>query len=125
MNADIGIVFDYLSMVVGILAIAIILWGVVLGILSLTKCEIRKLKGQDKSFISLHNIRHQIGAYLLLGLEFLIAADIIRTFVKPSLDELFILGGLVIIRTIISFFLHREFGQDDRSPVNYYRKTKL
>ena len=47
----------------------------------------------------------------MLGLEFLIAADIIRTIVKPSLEELAILGSIVVIRTVINYFLGKELRQ--------------
>ena len=47
-------------------------------------------------------------SYLLLGLEFLIASDILKTVVDPTLDELAILGGVVIVRTVLSVFLNKE-----------------
>ena len=47
-------------------------------------------------------VRHQLAYYLLVSLEFLIAADIIDTIVQPSLEELAILGGIIEIRTVIS-----------------------
>ncbi|MBN1152002.1 MAG: DUF1622 domain-containing protein [Dehalococcoidia bacterium] len=53
-------------------------------------------------------LRQQLGSSLLLGLEFLIAADVIRTVLQPTLEEVGILGGIVAIRTVISYFLHRE-----------------
>jgi uncharacterized membrane protein len=43
-----------------------------------------------------------------LSLEILIAADIIDTIIQPSLDELAILGGILAIRTVISFSLSWE-----------------
>lgn len=45
---------------------------------------------------------------LLLGLEFLIASDILKTVLEPTLNELAILGGIVVLRTILSVFLNRE-----------------
>jgi uncharacterized membrane protein len=53
-------------------------------------------------------VRHQLGSYLLLGLEFLIAADIIRTVSHPTLSDMAILASIVAIRTVISYFLDRE-----------------
>ena len=47
-------------------------------------------------------------SYLLLGLEFLIASDILKTVVDPTLDELAILGGVVVVRTVLSVFLNKE-----------------
>lgn len=54
------------------------------------------------------NLRADLGTYLLLGLEFLIASDILKTVLEPSLNELAILGGVVILRTILSIFLNKE-----------------
>ncbi len=52
------------------------------------------------------------GYYLLLGLDFLIASDVIRTIVENTLNDLTILGVSVLIRTILSFFLGREITDD-------------
>ncbi|MBN2465937.1 DUF1622 domain-containing protein [candidate division WOR-3 bacterium] len=48
-------------------------------------------------------IPHQLGSYLLLGLEFFIAADFIVTIVDPALIEPAILDGIVLIPILISF----------------------
>ena len=47
-------------------------------------------------------------AYLLLGLEFSVAADIIETFLAPSNEALIQLGVLILIRTVIGYFVGRE-----------------
>ncbi|HTH49526.1 MAG TPA: DUF1622 domain-containing protein, partial [Candidatus Limnocylindria bacterium] len=47
----------------------------------------------------------------LLGLEFLIAADIIGTLLAPEPKELIALGAIVVIRTVISWSLNAELGQ--------------
>ena len=53
--------------------------------------------------------RRNIGRTLLLTLEFLIAADILETVaVERTLTSLGILGGLVIVRTFLSFALEVE-----------------
>lgn len=54
-------------------------------------------------------LREQMGRSILLGLEFLIAGDIIRTVaVTPDLRSLAVLGGIVAIRTFLSFTLQLE-----------------
>ncbi|HAV61471.1 MAG TPA: hypothetical protein DCY13_03800, partial [Verrucomicrobiales bacterium] len=53
-------------------------------------------------------LRSSLGYYLLLGLEFLIAADIIETLNHPGTQELIVLGAVVAIRTIISWSLNNE-----------------
>jgi len=53
--------------------------------------------------------RSNLGRAILLGLEFLVAADIINTVaIEPSLQSLLILGGIVLIRTFLSVSLEVE-----------------
>ena len=53
--------------------------------------------------------RRRLGRAILLGLEFLVAADIIRTVaVTPSGESVAVLGGIVLIRTFLSFSLQLE-----------------
>lgn len=53
--------------------------------------------------------RQFLGRSILLGLELLVAADIIRTVaVTPTLTSIAVLAGIVIIRTFLSFSLELE-----------------
>jgi uncharacterized membrane protein len=53
--------------------------------------------------------RQQLGRSILLGLEFLVAADIIRTVaVTPDARSVAVLAGIVLIRTFLSFSLELE-----------------
>lgn len=53
--------------------------------------------------------REQLGRSILLGLEFLVAADIIRTVaVTPDARSVAVLAGIVLIRTFLSFSLQLE-----------------
>ena len=54
-------------------------------------------------------VRQTLGGSLLLGLEILVAADLVRTIaVAPTLDNVLILGLIVLIRTFLSFSLEIE-----------------
>jgi uncharacterized membrane protein len=56
-----------------------------------------------------YNYRNQLGRAILLGLEFFVAADIIRTVViEPSFANVGVLGLVVLIRTFLSFALEVE-----------------
>ncbi|WP_223645489.1 DUF1622 domain-containing protein [Corallococcus sp. EGB] len=60
-------------------------------------------------------LRQYLGRAILLGLELLVAADIIRTVAEaPTLRQVFILGLIVLIRTFLSFTLEVEI--DGRWP---------
>ncbi|WP_433288207.1 DUF1622 domain-containing protein [Pseudonocardia sp. CA-142604] len=53
--------------------------------------------------------RRMLARTVLLGLELLVAADIVRTVaILPSLNSVAVLGGIVIIRTFLSFSLELE-----------------
>jgi len=61
------------------------------------------------------DFRHRVGRALLLGLEILVAADIIRTVVlEPTLANVLVLGLLVLIRTFLSWSLVLEI--EERWP---------
>jgi len=104
-------VLDYVTLVIGSLAGLIIIYGVILGSVELIRAEFRSFRRDPETSHRFEKIRFDIGFHLLLGLEFLIAADIIRTIIRPTLEELAILGGIVVIRTVISYFLGKEIGQ--------------
>jgi uncharacterized membrane protein len=53
-------------------------------------------------------VRLDLGRFLALGLEFQLAADILRTAVAPSFNELAQLAAIAAIRTALNFFLGRE-----------------
>lgn len=59
--------------------------------------------------------RQNVGRAILLGLEFLVAGDIVRTVaVSPSLMNIAVLAGIIVIRTILSMTLQLEV--DGRWP---------
>ena len=53
--------------------------------------------------------RRHLGRMILLGLELLVAGDIVRTVATaPTLTSIAILGGIVIIRTFLSFTMEAD-----------------
>lgn len=54
-------------------------------------------------------VRQAFGGTLLLGLEVLVAADLVRTVaVAPTVENVLVLGLIVVIRTFLSFSLETE-----------------
>ena len=59
--------------------------------------------------VAYHILRESFGGVILLGLEILVAADLIRTVaVAPTLENVLILGLIVLVRTVLSFSLEVE-----------------
>lgn len=88
-------------------SILVLLIGVVKAALGFIKNECSR---EDRFAIAQKNngIKVYLGSYILLSLEILIASDIIETIMNPSIDDMLILGGIVVIRTAISYFLGKE-----------------
>ncbi|MBM6581010.1 DUF1622 domain-containing protein [Microvirga sp. BT689] len=82
---------------------------IVLGLLGASIAVVwQVLKGHSGSE-AFNLYRSNLGRAILLGLEFLVAADIINTVaIEPTLQSLLILGGIVLIRTFLSFSLEVE-----------------
>ena len=94
-----GIVFS-----LNIIGVLITLRGVVIALGEFLKRIIRK-----KDTVQLNeSIRIALGSYLVLALEFFIAGDIIKTIITPTWESLAVLGAIVVIRTILSYFLTKE-----------------
>jgi uncharacterized membrane protein len=90
--------FEALGAVVLVIGIV---WSFVLAVVAWRR------SGQPaKGYLAL---RSAFGGTLLLGLEVLVAADLVRTVaVAPTLDNVLVLGLIVLIRTVLSFSLETE-----------------
>ena len=82
---------------------------VVAGILLATVLLLRRWTGEGDRNLLYREYRQTIGKAILLGLEFLVAADIIRTVaVSPSFRGAGVLALIVLIRTFLSMALQLE-----------------
>lgn len=100
------------GLIVGWLGVIIILIGVIKSLRAFIVSEL----GRNKRF-DIDMVRYKLGTYLLLGLEFLVAADILETVFAPSLERISILGWIVIIRTILNFFLNKELERIEKKEL--------
>jgi uncharacterized membrane protein len=93
------------SFVLNIIGALITIWGIIISFFEFLKKEISK----SKDAIQLNEaIRIKLGSYLVLALEFFIAGDIVKTIITPTWQSLGILGAIVVIRTILSYFLTKD-----------------
>ena len=63
---------------------------------------------KTKQKISLDSIRQEMGRFIILGLEFFIGKDVLQSIFVPSWNEIGMLFSLIIMRSILSYFLNRE-----------------
>ena len=60
---------------------------------------------------SKEEIRLRLGMWLSLALEFEIAADILRTTIAPGWNEIGKLAAIVVLRTVLNYFLQMEMNR--------------
>ncbi len=107
---------DYFSDTLGMVGWILDAVGVVVVFVGALVSSLRYLKNLSDGLPSPYRLfRQDLSRSILLSLEFLVAGDIIRTVVvDPTLERVAALGGIVLIRTFLSFSLQLEI--DGRWP---------
>jgi uncharacterized membrane protein len=96
---------DRISKGFEVLGVAVLAIGLVVAVIASVSAFVRSRSIDDSYGV----IRSYFGRSVLLALEFLVAADLIRTVaVQPTLENVAVLGVIVIIRTLLSFSLEVE-----------------
>jgi uncharacterized membrane protein len=92
-----------ISLMIEYLAVAIIVGMVAYSTARYFASLIRNRNAQGASYLE---YKHTLGRALLLGLEILVAADVIRTVaLEPTWNNIAALGLLVVVRTLLSWTL--------------------
>lgn len=104
---DLTKIIEYIAQGTSLLSILILCWGVVRCCVRFFAVQFKRADRVEK-FHELGLAKNQLGMYVLLSLEILIAADIIETILNPDWQDLVRLGTIVAIRTVISYFLSKE-----------------
>ena len=100
-----------ISEVIDFTGVVIIALGAVIGIILCARDLIR----QQRGVTAYNHLRTFLGRSLLLGLEFLVAGDIIKTVaIEPTFDSVIVLAIIVLVRTVLSLSIDVEI--DGRWP---------
>jgi uncharacterized membrane protein len=95
-------IITYVSLFFSIFGAVIIVYGGLRAIISILKVEIFRRS------LNYNTIRADFTSKIVIALEFFIAADLIRTVIQPTLDEVIILAVIVAIRTVVGYTLDKE-----------------
>lgn len=98
---------ETVAVLIDLIGIAIVLYGFVVALISFIAREVTRWR-EGQSAYACQSVRLTLGMYILLGIEFMIASDIIHTVITRELGDLLFVALLVAIRTAISFFLGKE-----------------
>lgn len=100
---EFGSIIEAVGEVIDVVGVIAIVVGVVYAILDAALRGVRRVSPVYTRF------RRVLGRAILLGLELLVAADIIKTVaVTPTLESVAVLGVIVLIRTFLSWSLELE-----------------
>ncbi len=90
---------------ISFLGVLIILSGVLISLYQYALYLLKKVKPHGSE---INAIRLSLGRILILGLEFIVAADLISTTTAPDYYSVGIVAIVVAIRTVLSFSINRE-----------------
>ncbi len=104
---QVHMVIEWVATAIDLTGSLIMVWAFVTPVVAVVGSMIR---GGDVSrrFRDLQIARCELGTKLVFALELMIVSDLLQTIISRSIDDLIFLGGLVVIRTTIAYFLNRE-----------------
>ena len=98
---------EWAIFILNIFSILILIVGILLVLKTLFQFHsIRKSYAQRNQRNA--EVRKLLASYILLSLEVLVVADIVESIIRPTWADILKLAVMVIIRTVISYFLNRE-----------------
>lgn len=98
--------FEYAAAAIDIVAILYLLLGTLRFVIGIARAEI--LRDGDARVARTDESRLELGRYILTGLQLFIVSDVIHTVLSLRFSDLLFLTLLVIVRSVISYFLERE-----------------
>jgi len=109
----------YIALGVETSAVLIIAYGAIEALIGSVQAVVhrRSKSGQRK------DVWLRFAVWLLLGLEFELAADIVRTAISPTWIDIGQLGAIAVIRTFLNYFLERDLESYDSKKAET-EKTK-
>lgn len=110
-------IINIITLIIGIIGAAVVIIGLIHALGMLFKFWFGRNHDDERYYLD--KIRLDLGRYIVVALEFFIAKDVIETIVVPSMEEMIMLAVLVIIRTILSYFLTREIHQIEQQKIEH------
>ena len=107
----------YIALALELVAVLVIAYGAIEAVTRLIR---RTNYDPKRPLFNKKNVWVGFGTWLLLGLEFELGADIIRSAISPTWMQLGQLGAIALIRTFLNYFLEKDIEKyaDDVPPAN-------
>ena len=102
-------IFEWLEVIIDVSAALIMVLAFIMAMFSYLKISFRTSQGNYIQQLQL--MRCDLGLKVVFALELLIISDLLHSTVSRTLDDLTIVGVLVVIRTVIGYFLNKEIAE--------------
>jgi uncharacterized membrane protein len=103
---------------------AISLIFIVVGVFVSVSKSIAKKRTLPKDYPLHIYFRQAFGGWLVVALEFQLAADIVATIVSPTYEHLIQVGVVAVIRTFLNYFLNKELTEERELSKKVASETK-
>lgn len=100
---------------VSLVGVAVVVWGVAEAVIRFFGLLFARKMSHAVLVRKTARIRERLGAHLLLALDIFIGADIIKSVISPAWEHIAMLGAVVLIRVVLSYFLEREMERTHQS----------
>jgi uncharacterized membrane protein len=111
MESTLATLTSYAALILEAIAVVVVFGGGLDAFLRLLMVVGRPTHGARK------DVWRRFGTWLLLGLEFELAADIVRSVVSPSWQDIGELAAIAVIRTFLNYFLEKDLEHAQEGPV--------
>lgn len=100
-------IFEWLELIIDVSAALVMVLAFIVAFYSYLQTLLRSDQ-IEHNIRQMQIVRCDLGVKLVFALELLIISDLLVTIVSRSLDDMIIVGSLVLIRTVIAYFLNKE-----------------
>ncbi len=104
---EIHMVLEWLAVIVDLTGALIMVWAFAAAVVGLIRGSISSSDAHSR-ILNMQAARCGLGVKLVFALELMIISDLFHTIISRSVDDLILVGGLVVIRTAIAYFLNKE-----------------
>jgi uncharacterized membrane protein len=99
-------IVEGVALAIDVVASAIMIWAFLVSLFGFLRASVGGMPSERIRRLQI--VRCGLGTKLVFALELLIISDLLHTVVSRTMDDLLFLAALVLIRTIVAYFLGRE-----------------
>jgi uncharacterized membrane protein len=107
---EIHLVLEWLAVIIDLTAVLIMVWAFVAAVVGLVRGSISAGDAHSR-ILNMQAARCGLGVKLVFALELMIISDLFHTIITRSVDDMILVGGLVVIRTAIAYFINKEISE--------------